>query len=237
MPITKIKDLIKHRNTIYNELKKELEHLERLERLPLHYQEKDNTRVRIRDLEDELDCIRDFLRKTATFKTKEFVDFMTKFLVLTEGDYKSTEITLLEDIPTGRGPIYEKFSRRNYKDMTRDMSGKKVYFISDDTTSEYLEDNIYTEDDLNRYLILAKTDDVTYFEDGKYHPFNDNFSVKKEIASHPRLKTAIYELIQLRMDNADLTDKERFETVLENTIIRNYKRSNTSYEKKKGSIF
>jgi len=48
--------------------------------------------------------------------------------------------------------------------------------------------------------------------------------MKKEYKKHPRLKTAIYELINLKIKHPELTDQERFNKVLDNNMRKNLDR-------------
>ena len=56
--------------------------------------------------------------------------------------------------------------------------------------------------------------------------------MKEAFAKHKRLKTAIYELIDIKIKHPELTDQERFEIVLKNTVRRNLNKI-YSYQKEK----
>ena len=52
------------------------------------------------------------------------------------------------------------------------------------------------------------------------------------VIHHPKLIDAIYELIDLKLDNEQISDKERYEIVLNNTVIRNLNNSDDLSKKK-----
>ena len=58
--------------------------------------------------------------------------------------------------------------------------------------------------------------------------------MKQDYRRHKKIKTAIYELIDLKIKQPELTDEERLQKVLENTVRRNLNKSySREYQKKK----
>ena len=64
------------------------------------------------------------------------------------------------------------------------------------------------------------------------YPFKSNFLMEEQFSNHKRLKTAIYELIDLKIKYPELTDEERLKIVLENTIRRNLDKGYDNQKKK-----
>ncbi len=195
-------ELVKYRNYLHKELKKELRQLEIAEQDLLKTPNRQIRLQRMKDIKRKLAEVDKTFRETATFKTEEFVDFMTKFLVLTEGDYVKTR----------------------FKPVTISGQEKPVeyYMISHPETRESLKEIIKNQYDLERFLFSKSPEDVTKFKGPYTYPFKKNTKMKNQYKKHYRLKIAIYELMQLKIDNPDITDEERYNIVLENTIKRNY---------------
>ena len=228
-----IKDIIKKRNYLLIKLNKENQKLQNQN--PLNIKEKNNIKKTIEKINKKLDKLEDILYECAEFKTKDFAEFMFHFLLLTEGDFKLTELPLA-NIRAENSPLKilqfkkAKKNKQRFHNIEEDM----YYFISDESTKEFILKNLFEESDIKYNLYFEETKDLTILSDEYTYPFEEDLTMNKKFARYPRLKTAIYELIQLKLDNPTLNDYERFRIVLENTIKRNYKKNNY-YQKKKRS--
>ena len=238
MEIKTVKEMIKCRNYLLKQLKIQQEKYAALGNNPFkNSKEKNEVYERILQLNDALDGIREIMYKGANFKTSEFAKFMTDFLILTKGNFKLTELTIASDYNPDE-TFFEQLKRKRARKKgirLPNIKGTKHYFISDPATKEFILENIYDEEDLETFLDMGYTKDLTMFDSYQTYLFNSDFTMKRKFARYPRLKTAIYELIQLKMDNPRLTDEERFQMVLNNTVRRNLKRSNVTYHKKRES--
>ena len=206
MEKVEIIELVKYRNRLYSELKEEIRLQEIEEQDLLKTPNREIRLQRMKYLKTKLQNIEKIFRETAIFKTDEFVDFMTKFLTLTEGNYVKTK----------------------FRPVTTSGEEKPVdyYMISYPETRESLKEVIKDQYDLKRFLFGRSPEDVTKFKGPYTYPFKKNSKMKNKYTRHSRLKIAIYELMQLKIDNPNITDEERYNIVLENTVKRNFVNSN-----------
>ena len=165
-------------------------------------------RIRTQRMSDLKKLIREMepdFRENATFKTDEFTSFMVQFLTLTEGNFAKTK----------------------FRPVSKDgeLGDTTYYVISSPETKEALKETIKTDVDLAKFISGKSPEDVTKLRGDYIYPFKKNLRMKDKFARYDRLKIAIYELMQLKMDNPEITDKERYQIVLENTVMRNLKRS------------
>ena len=231
----KIKDIIKQRNILLARLNKESNKLDNISKIPFNKKEKSRINNRINKINDDLDKLEKILYECSNFKTNDFAEFMYHFLLLTEGDFKLTKLPLAatkEENSPFKIMQFKKAKKR--KKRFHDIKENMYYFISDDSTQYFIFDKIFEESDIKYNIYFEDTKDLTILSGSHTYPFDEYLTMKKEFARYPRFKTAIYELIQLKLDNPQLNDYQRFKIVLENTIRRNYKKSH-SYQKKKSS--
>ena len=234
MEIKNTRDMINKRNYLLKKLYIEYAKLDKLSKSPfVNRKEKNNIYENIRDYKYNLNCIEEIMIKGAKFKSSDFAVFLENFLDLTEEGFKLTKFKVADAI------LDETLSQRIKRKKAwkkgihiDDVQGKWCYFISDEVTKEFIEENIFDEYDLEDFKDSEISKDVIILDEYNTYPFNYDFKMKKEFAKHKRLKTAIYELINLKIKHPELTDQERFEKVLQNTIRRNL---NRSYQKKKES--
>ena len=233
MGIDNIKDIMKYSLILEKELSKNQYKLKELETNPLtNRKEKIHLRNRIRDLILEINRIHEYLSLNTNFKTPEFVEFMAKFLNITEGKYVSSKVLMFKTryshYPINGGNIFERYSREG---RTIIEGGKFNYFISDDATATFITKNISNESDLNRLLALNFLNDIDYFTEDTFYPFNSDFTFDERVKRHNTLSRAILELIQLKIDNPEISDRERYEIVLNKTkeTSNNLKRVLTNY--------
>lgn len=231
MEIKNTRDMINKRNYLLKRLYIENEKLDKLGKSPFVNRKEKNIIYRnISDYKYELDCIEEIMIKGSKFKSSEFAEFLEKFLSLTEKDYKVTCIKIVEEIANER--LYNKIKVTGNRDKLDNMPGKWCYFICDKETEDFIFNNILDEYDLEDFKESEASNDVLILETFNTYPFNIDFRMKKEFSKHKRLKTAIYELINLKIKQPELTNEERFQIVLQNTVRRNI---NRGYQKKKES--
>ena len=207
MRINSSKDIIKCRDILLKKLKIQKEKL----KIARNKNSKDQDKYveNIRQINISLQKLDNLLIKTAKFKTSEFASFMTKFLVLTEGDFVLNELEV-EDW---------------HFDYTK-AKKNKYFIISDKASSEHISNNIRNEVELTYFLDFSAGPDVTFLSGDTTYLFTLNLDIKNQFSRYPRLVDAIYSLIDLKLANEEITDKERFNAVLEDTINSNLVRSN-----------
>ena len=172
-------EMVKYRNFLLNSLREEINAQEMDNRSLLVNSMSGIRTQRMRDIGEMLKDLEVTFRQTGTFKTNEFVEFLTKFFTLTEGG-KARGLKLdLEPFENEKVPSYYVVGNEETVDFITDIKGEVVY------------------------------------------PFKENLTMKDKYGDHYRLKYAIYELMQLKVDHPDITDKERYEIVLANTVRRN----------------
>lgn len=232
MQIKNVKQLIKYRNYLLKLLKLKYIELDKLGKNPFsNIKEKRKLRDTLEEINYNLDDIKRFLYTSTCFKSSEFYEFAEKFLVLTEPNYTITKFKVAN--PYADETLSEKIIRNIYWKKGKRLNsvkGKWCYAISDRSTRKYILKNIFDEDDLDEYKYDKKSD-VIIIDEFYTHPF-EKYMMKEEFRKHKKLKTAIYELINLKIKHPELTDEERFEKVLQNTIRRNLNKS-YGYQKKK----
>ena len=207
MRINSSKDIIKCRDILLKKLKTQKEKL----KIARNKNSKDQDKYveNIRQINISLQKLDNLLIKTAKFDTGEFASFMTKFLVLTEGDFVLNELEV-EDW---------------HFDYTK-AKKNKYFIISDKASSEHISHNIRNEVELTYFLDFSAGPDVTFLSGDTTYLFTLNLDIKNQFSRYPRLVDAIYSLIDLKLANEEITDKERFNAVLEDTLNSNFVRSN-----------
>ena len=193
--------MVKYRNFLLNSIREEINAQEMDNRSLLVNSMSGIRTQRMRDIGEMLKDLEVTFRQTGTFKTNEFVEFLTKFFTLTEGG-KARGLKLdLEPFENEKVPSY--------------------YVVGNEETVDFITDIVKTERDVKRFLKPNDYDDVIRIKGEVVYPFKENLTMKDKYGDHYRLKYAIYELMQLKVDHPDITDKERYEIVLANTVRRN----------------
>ena len=232
MEIRNTRDMINSRNYLLKKLAIEYQKLDKLSKSPfVNRKEKNIINETINYCKYKLDNIEEIMIRGAKFKSSDFAVFLENFLDLTEEGFKLTKFKVADAILDET--LSQKIKRtKAWKKGIHidDVQGKWCYFISDEATREVILENIFDEDDLEDFKDNEASKNVIILDEYNTYPFNNNFKMKDEFAKHKRLKTAIYELINLKIKHPELTDQERLEKVLQNTVRRNL---NRSYNKNK----
>jgi hypothetical protein len=195
-------ELVKYRNKMLSELKEEMKALESSENGLLHSPGREVHVKRMQDLRQELRNIELYFRSIGTFDTKEFTKFMTKFFTLTNGEIYTRTIRKPQN---PKGPL----------------GGDSYYIVHSKDHQELVDGLTDTDENLRHFIKVLDLPYVTTIRGEKTYPFKSNATMKGEFGKHHRLKYAIYELMQLRVDHPELSDQEHYNTVLENTRRRN----------------
>ena len=201
-----IMHIVEYRDELHQELTRKLQILKGLDK---SHPNRPNVVQRIRQINEELAIIERLYQSLANFQSEEFTDFMTKFLLLTEGSF-----------------VRSVFSAKNSKVPSH-------YVISSKETKEFLKERIRTNRDLETFFRGETPEDVTKFEGATVYPFERSLRMQDKFAKHPRLRLAIYEVMQIKADNPEKRDTEVFSMVLDNTLRRNLKRSEDAYYQKR----
>ena len=168
---------------------------------PLHASGREIHLQRMKDIRAMLEEGKKLFKEVGVFDAKEFTKFLTKFLTLTEGTVYTRTVKKAEN---PKGPL-----------------GKHEYTVVHMKDSQDIIDSCTrTDEDLAKFLKTPLSSVITVKGD-KAYPFTSNTKMQEQYASHHRLKYAIYELMQLRIDYPDMSDKDRYDTVLRNTRQRN----------------
>lgn len=209
MEIKNIKELLAYRNGYTNKLNEKILLLENLKGFKSK-EAKKKLIIEIEIINNKLSEIESLLKKTTNFKRDEFKDFMTNILCLTEGSYGNYTYTVY------RNPEEKIFFKKNKE--------KIYHLICKKDTIEYIKENIYYDYEFINFINDSNLYDVTLFEEEIIYPFNLDLTIRPKYARYPKLKNAIYELIQLKLDNPDITDEERYQIVIANTFKRTQNR-------------
>ena len=202
MEINSSKDFIKCRDIILKNMKSE----------SLKYKRTNDVKHldNVQKLQNALNKLEDLISYYSTYDTKDFALFMKNFLTLTEGDFVSTKI-VVED---------ERY------DKSEPKKKNTYYMVSDKASSEFVKGHVRNEIELTYFLDFHANEDVTFFDKKFVFPFNRKLRIKSEFSKYPRLEEAIYELIDLKLDNPAISDIKRFHVVLENALRNNLNNSN-----------
>lgn len=188
-------ELVKYRNFLNNALTEEVKELYLAEQDPLFTPTREIRTQRIKDFREMLKEVEDRFIETGTFNADLFTTFMAKFLTITEDE--------------------------RMKAKFKSSDGKSLYVICSPFTLGFLRNSIKTNKDLEKFVNGDATEDVTKIKGEVVYPFDKNLNMKEKYASHYRLKYAIYELMQLKVDHPELSEEERYNIVLNNTLRRN----------------
>ena len=159
-----------------------------------------------KEIINQLDEIEKLLRENATFQSEEFALFIRRVFVLTED---KTSIT--------------KLTNRN--------TNEPIFILSDETTKDFIFEEINTEKDLEKFL-KKQPENIIVLQGEQTYPFKENSKMENQFAKHKRLRIAIYDLIQLKLSNPNISDEERYKEAL-NTILRDNLRQSYLFSNKK----
>ena len=233
MEITSTREMLNYRNSLFKELRKNKIKLERINTSPFtNLKEKRIINETLSEIRYNLDQIQEIMFANSKFKSHEFYEFLKQFLSLAEDNYELYVLKIADSYP--QETLIEKIKReRAWKKGKRldEVPGNWCYFISDIATKEFVEENIFDDYDLEEFM-ENKPKDTIVIDSFYTQFFNRDLTMKEEFRNHPKLKTAIYELIDLKIKQSELTNEERFQIVLQNTVRRNI---NRGYQKKKES--
>ena len=194
-------EIVEHRNALLKELDSEMKALEAAKG-QLHTPGSEIHVQRMKDLRKELRDIELYFRTIGTFDTKEFTKFLTKFFTLTKDD---TYTRTVRKAQNPKGPL-----------------GSDTYYIVHSRGNQELIDGLTdTDEHLLHFVKVLNLPYVTTIRGENTYPFKPNATMKGMFGKHYRLKYAIYELMQLRVDHPELSDADRYNTVLANTRKRN----------------
>ncbi len=91
---------------------------------------------------------------------------------------------------------------------------KKHYFISDEITSDILADRLSYDTSLDYIERKGILDNTIHFTEDSFSIIDEDYNVNKEIMKKSELESAVYRLLQLIMDEPDITNKRRLEIIL-----------------------
>ena len=161
---------------------------------------------RIKEIVSQLDEIEKLFQENATFKSEEFAKFIRMVFILTEEKYALTKL-------------------KNKK------TNEPVYIISDFPARDFVLNELQTEKDLETFI--KKSPEGTIILRGeKTYPFKENAKMDEQFSKHKRLRLAIYDLIQLKLNNPYISDEERMKEELSFVLQTNLRNSYLSSTKK-----
>ena len=91
---------------------------------------------------------------------------------------------------------------------------KKHYFISDEITSDILADSLSYDTSLDYIERKGILNNTIHFTEDSFSIIDENYKVNKEIMKKSELECAMYRLLQLIMDEPNITNKQRLEIIL-----------------------
>ena len=145
-------------------------------------------------------------QENATFKSEEFAKFIRMVFILTEEKYALTKL-------------------KNKK------TNEPVYIISEFPARDFVLNELQTEKDLETFI--KKSPEGTIILRGEEtYPFKENAKMDEQFSKHKRLRLAIYDLIQLKLNNPYISDEERMKEELSFVLQTNLRNSYLSSTKK-----
>ena len=163
-----------------------------------NYKYLDSIKDVINDIKEELNKLDLIIKRIDNFTPEEFLNFATIYLNQLGNNYKYSRITM--------------YDHNNY-------SIKNHYFISDDITSNYLNENINCEYDFNLIEKSPILDNTIHFEDSNFSLIDSNYDINYELSKKSELVYPIYSILQRKLDNPFILNEE----VLENALLDNKK--------------
>ena len=148
----------------------------------------------INDIKNELRVLNKYLKKIDNFHPEDFLKFATEYLNQFDNNYVYSRITM--------------FDHNNYGVKTH-------YFISDEVTAKYLNENINCEYDFENINNSEILNDIIHVEEGKFSLIDSNYDLNKELIKKEELIYPIYNILQLKIDNPYILNNER----LDNTLL------------------
>ncbi|MBP5678390.1 MAG: hypothetical protein J6X28_00995 [Bacilli bacterium] len=182
-----IRDLVKHRNALHRELEGVISGIKN--------EGTEKNLQRMKEIQAELREIEKVFRENSTFNAKEFTKFMARFFTLTEDDVYTRTVKKANN---PKGPL----GKHNY------------YFVYSKDSQDLMEDITQSDEDL-RKLVENTPSSIIIIRGEEVHPFKSNARMKDKFKNHTFLKHAIYELMQLRIDEPELSDLDRYQRVLD----------------------
>ncbi len=91
---------------------------------------------------------------------------------------------------------------------------KKHYFISDEITSDILADSLSYDTSLDYIERKGILNNTIHFTEDSFFIIDENYIVNKEIMKKEQLESAVYKLLQLIIDEPNITNKQRLEIIL-----------------------
>ena len=91
---------------------------------------------------------------------------------------------------------------------------KKHYFISDEITSDILADSLSYDTSLDYIERKGILNNTIHFTEDSFFIIDENYIVNKEIMKKSELECAMYRLLQLIIDEPNITNKQRLEIIL-----------------------
>jgi len=216
MGINKIEEILKYAETIHQELQDCYFKLEDINNvLFTKWQEKDNLRRRIRDLEYEESRIHAFLNKYSDFDKEKFMIFLREIINSSGNSLVFTKFKTF-DLHYDRNPgkknsLYEFYSRETRSVKTNE---KTHYILTDPSIAEFITNNGCGEVELQRYHELGLFNNSIHLPEDNFYIFDKDFSLNDEFLKFDGLSYYLYALIQSKIDFPDMSDYERFKTVM-----------------------
>jgi len=152
-----------------------------------------NIKSAIKDVRDEIKVLNKYLKKTDNFHPEDFLPFVVEYLNQCDYKYVYSKITM--------------FDHNNY-------GAKNHYFISDEATAEYLNENINCEYDFNNISKAGVLKDIMHFEEGKFSLIDSNYDLNKELCKKKELIYPIYHILQMKLDNPYIFNEQRMDIAL-----------------------
>ena len=91
---------------------------------------------------------------------------------------------------------------------------KKHYFISDEITSDILADSLSYDTSLDYIERKGILNNTIHFTEDSFFIIDGDYKVNKEIMKKSELECAVYKLLQLIIDEPNITNKQRLEITL-----------------------
>ena len=149
------------------------------------------------------------LEQNTLFNKRLFLNFLVKYLSLREGEEYTVMTITEEDVALEIATKAYGCFRTEYQIVTTKSNKEKLERMGNQGTFGA------TTNDIDEYLNVCKDKKYLYFSERESQcSLLNGASLKEEFGKYPYLRDVAYELVDLKLQNPDMSDEGRLKEVL-----------------------
>lgn len=188
----------------------------RLDKMDIGFFDSKELKQKRNDLKKQLRIIKfriencvGILEKNTTFNRRLFLNFLVKYLTLREGVEYAVMTVTEDDVALGIATKTYGCMSTEYEIITTTDNKSKLESKGDQGTFGA------TTDDINDYLKVCKDKKYLCFsEEETQFTLLRGSSLSKEFAKYPYFRNLAFDLVDLKMQNPNMSDEERLKAIL-----------------------